>query len=149
MIATDLACWPLVLSVAAGAQTLEDQRAFLGDWTRWLDRGEPFAVLRLFGSSEALVHPEGGARMAKQWMQDNGARMRQTVMGIASVVPASDHERMSRMDIEKAFGVPGGMFADLDAALLWLDGRVFRPRGLALDRAAAAAAASRLAAAPS
>jgi hypothetical protein len=128
-------CWPLAIALAAGAQSLEDQRAFLAMWNGWLGRGTSFAVLRLFVDTEALAHPEGGARLAKQWMQDNAARIRQSVMGLASIVPASAYEKMSRMDIEKAFGVPGGVFRDEDGALTWLAGQVFEPRGVEFDRA--------------
>jgi hypothetical protein len=128
-------CWPLIISLTAGAQSLENQRDFFAALNRWLDRGQPFAVLRLFADAEALVHPEGGARLAKQWLQDNVARMRHSVLGIASVVPESAFEKMSRMDIEKAFGGPGGVFRDHGSALTWLAEQVFKPRAMAFDLA--------------
>jgi hypothetical protein len=126
------------------APTMEEQVAFLAEWDRWLDRGEPFAVLRVFASEAALTHPEGGAREAKQWMQRNGERIRHHVMGLASVVPPSQYERMSRMDMARAFGVPAAVFADTAAALAWLEDDVFRSHALPLDRVAAEAALGRL-----
>jgi len=143
MIRNDLSRWPLVISVASGAPTPDEHAVFLTEWTGRLDRGEPFAVLRQFTSAAALIHPEGGARRAKQWMEDNGVRIRRTVIALASVMQADEYERMKKMNIEKAFGVPGGIFADADAALSWLGADVFQPRGLPLDPAAVRAVLSR------
>ena len=115
MIHHELSQWPLVISVSAGLQTIEGMRAFTDDWNRWLDRGEPFASLRVFADADALVHPEGSAQSAKQWLQERGADIRRHMMGMASVVPADQYEKMRKMDVEKLFGVPASTFADADA----------------------------------
>jgi hypothetical protein len=135
-----------MVSIAAGAKSLDNHRNLFAAWNRWLDRGAPFAVLRIFVDTLALVHPESGARLAKRWLGDNAERMRHSVLGIASIVPASAYEKMSRMDIEKAYGVPGGVFLDRNDALLWLATQVFAPRGMKFDRAGAKAALSGVAA---
>lgn len=140
MIHHELSQWPLVISVSAGLQTLEDMRAFTDDWNRWLDRGEPFASLRVFADADALVHPEGSAQSAKQWLQERGADIRSHMMGMASVVPADQYEKMRKMNVEKLFGVPASTFADADDALVWLGERVMEPRGLRFDLAAVRAA---------
>lgn len=140
----ELGQWPLVISVSAGLQTLDTLQAVTDDWNRWLDRGEPFVSLRVFADADALVHPEGSAQNAKQWLQTRGADIRRQMMGMASVVPADQYERMRKMNVEKLFGVPASTFADTDDALAWIGERVMVPRGLPFDlravRAAIAAA---------
>ncbi|RSZ34377.1 MULTISPECIES: hypothetical protein [unclassified Variovorax] len=136
MIHHELSQWPLVISVSAGLQTLEGMHAFTEDWNRWLDRGEPFVSLRVFADADALVHPEGSAQSARQWLQERGADIRRHMMGMASVVPANQYEKMRKMNVEKLFGVPASTFADSDDALAWLGERVMEPRGLRLDLAA-------------
>jgi hypothetical protein len=147
----ELSQWPLVISVSAGLQTLEGMQAFTEDWNRWLDRGEPFASLRVFADADALVHPEGSAQSARQWLQERGADIRSHMMGMASVVPADQYEKMRKMNVEKLFGVPASIFADADDALVWLGERVMAPRGLPFDLAAVRAVirSARLAAAVS
>jgi hypothetical protein len=147
----ELSQWPLVISVSAGLQTLEGMQAFTEDWNRWLDRGEPFASLRVFADADALAHPEGSAQSARQWLQERGADIRSHMMGMASVVPADQYEKMRKMNVEKLFCVPASIFADADDALVWLGERVMAPRGLPFDLAAVRAAirSARLAAAVS
>jgi hypothetical protein len=151
MLHHELSQWPLVISVTAGLQTLEGMQAFTEDWNRWLDRGEPFVSLRVFADADALVHPEGSAQSARQWLQERGADIRRHMMGMASVVPADQYEKMRKMNVEKLFGVPASIFADADDALVWLGERVMAPRGLPFDLAAVRAAirSARLAAAVS
>lgn len=136
MVRHELSQWPLVISVSAGLQTLESMQAFTEDWNRWLDRGEPFVSLRVFTDADALVHPEGSAQRAKQWLQARGADIRRHMMGMASVVPADQFEKISKMNVEKLFGIPASTFARTDEALAWLRERVMAPRGLVLDAAA-------------
>jgi|GEM_PF-4497034 len=44
-----------------------------------------------------------------------------------------------QMNAEKLFGVPAATFADVPAALRWLQERVYTPRDLMLDAAAISA----------
>ncbi len=105
----------------------------------------------MFADADALVHPEGSAQSAGQWLQERGADIRSHMMGMASVVPADQYEKMRKMNVEKLFGVPASIFADADDALVWLGERVMAPRGLPFDLAAVRAAirSARLAAAVS
>lgn len=120
MIRHDLTHWPLVLSAAAGATSLEEQLDFFSDWTAWLDRGETFATLRVFTDPDALKRPDGGAKEAKAWLQSNGERIKQLVIGMATVVPASALEEMRRINVEKLFGVPAQIFDEANEAAMWL-----------------------------
>lgn len=120
MIRHDLTHWPLVLSAADGTTSLEEQLHFFSEWTTWLDRGETFATLRVFTDTDALKRPEGGAKEAKVWLQSNGERIKQLVIGMATVVPSSTLEEMRRMNVEKLFGVPAQIFDDANEAAMWL-----------------------------
>jgi len=133
MMRHDLSHWPLVISVASTSSTLAEMEAFTKAWEQWMARGESFATLRVFTHSEALTHPPGSAAQAKQWLQQQGETIRQHVMGMATVVPPGDYERLRKMNAEKLFGVPAATFADLPAALEWLTTHVYAPRGLKLD----------------
>ncbi|MPS30610.1 hypothetical protein [Pigmentiphaga sp.] len=136
----DLAHWPLVVSVSTGAPTLADTQAFSQAWDEWLAREQPFASLRVFADAASLTHPPGAAQHVKQWFGRQAPAIRDQVMGMANVVPPEEFERVSRMNIEKLFGVPAATFADLPSALAWLRDRVFAPRGLPFDEAVATAA---------
>lgn len=133
MIRHNLDHWPLVISISEGLQTLDGMQAFTDEWNRWLDRGELFVSLRVFADADALVHPEGGALRAKQWLQERGADVRRLTMGMASVVPPEHFERMRKMNVEKLFGVPAGTFAAHDDALAWIADSVMAARALPFD----------------
>jgi len=135
----DLSHWPLVITVAAKSSTLTEMEAFLQTWEQWLAGGELFAMLRVFTHSESLTHPPGSPPLAKQWLQQQGEAIRQQVMGMATVVPLVDYERLRKMNAEKLFGVPAATFADVPAALRWMKERVYAPRDLMLDAAAISA----------
>ncbi len=100
-------------------------RRFGGALTIWLERAAPFAAPRVFADAEALRHTENGAFPANQWMENNAGRMCHSLMGLASVVPPSAHEKMARMNVEKAVGAKGGIFLDRHDALASLAEQVF------------------------
>lgn len=137
MIRHNLSQWPLVLSVMHGAMTRDEQIGFFSEWTGWLDRGEPFATLRVFSDAASLERPEGGAKEAKAWLQANAERVKSLVMGMATVVPAESFEEVSRMNAEKLFGVPAMSFDDATAAIAWVRDSVLAPRQFSVDVRAA------------
>lgn len=132
MIRHDLDHWPLVLSVADGSMSFEEHLAFLSDWTGWLERGEPFATLRIFSDLDSLHRPEGGAKEAKAWLQANGDSIRHLVVGMATVVPAQALDEVSKMNAEKLFGVPARSFDNATEAAKWLM-PLMQAKGIAVD----------------
>lgn len=124
MIRHDLSLWPLVLSTMKGASTLEAHLEFFAEWSTWLDRGVPFATLRVFQDDGSLERPSGGGKDAKLWLQENGGRIKEQVIGMATVVPAARFDEMSRMNAEKLFGVPAQSFADIKPAIAWIAARL-------------------------
>jgi hypothetical protein len=135
MIRHDLSHWPLVLSTMTGASTPDEQYAFFAEWSGWLDRSVPFATLRVFQDDASLERPSGGAKDAKLWLQENGDKIRQQVIGMATVVPPSRFDEMSRMNAEKLFGVPAQTFATIEPGVAWIVARL-EDNGLTADTAA-------------
>jgi len=133
MIRHDLSHWPLVISVSQDTPSLTEIEAFHQEWNRWLARGEPFATLRLFVDAGSVVQPPGAPALAKQWLQTHSDAVRANVMGMATVVCASEYPRFAKMNAEKLFGVPAAVFDELSAALDWLHERVYAPRELQLN----------------
>lgn len=125
----DLSRWPLVVGVEGEESGLDRYRRFLDAWNDWLARGERFAVLRVLLRDEALTPTAETTRLGKQWMTENAGRVSAHVAGIATVLPPASYARFGRMNTERAFGVPGGNFADLDAAIDWLQDVVFATGG--------------------
>lgn len=136
MIRHDLSHWPLVLTTMTGASTPDEQRAFFADWTAWLDRGVPFGTLRVFRDDASLERPSRGAQEAKLWLQENGDKIKQRVIGMATVVPPGRFEEMSRMNAERLFGVPAQTFSSIEPAMEWIGGRL-ADRGIKFDTAIA------------
>lgn len=144
MIRHDLSHWPLVLTVAQGPSSLPEMQRFIDDWANWLARGMPFATLRVFADSPSLEFPTGSGSLAKEWLKQQGGAIRRQVMGMATVVPASEYERLRKMNAEKLFGVPASTFADLPAAIDWLQEHVYSPHNLSFDGPALSAAVQTL-----
>ncbi|WP_051303394.1 hypothetical protein [Comamonas composti] len=129
----DLSRWPLVVGIYREAATLQTYQAQLDRWQEWFARGEDFALLRVYATPESLLQPEGGAALGKFWLQQHRPLLQRRVMGMATVIlPPEDHARLKNMQVEKAFGVPGGVFASVPQALAWLEKKVFEPAAIAL-----------------
>lgn len=126
MLKNDLSHWPLLITVASGPATQREYEGFFAQWAEWLQQGEPFATLRLFMDDDSLLHPPGSAQHAKQWLQHWGASIRESVTGMATVVPEALYPKVSKMNAEKLFGVPAQTFADIPASLAWLETQVFK-----------------------
>lgn len=127
MIQHDLTHWPLVITVSRGLMTNAEHVQFLADWTGWLDRGERFALLRVFADDGALQHPEGKAehaKAAKAWLKANSESIRSQIVGMATLVPPAHMEQASQMNAEKLFGVPAQAFGNADLAMDWLTDRL-------------------------
>ncbi len=127
----DLSHWPLVVGVYRHRLTQETYLAHLEHWQSWLAREEPFAVLRVYVTPESLAPPDGSAAAGKLWLTQNRPLIQRWVKGMATVVqPTQDYVRLKNIQVEKAFGVPGGVFAHWQPAVEWLHRTVFEPAGI-------------------
>lgn len=127
MITHDLNHWPLIVTVLRGAPTADEQLAFLDQFSRWLDRGERFATLRIYADSDSLLRPQGNGQEAKEWFQSNAERIAGLVLGMARVLPAANLAEARPMP---RLGVPAETFGALDTALSWLIDDILAPNGI-------------------
>ncbi|QTD43617.1 hypothetical protein [Ottowia testudinis] len=127
----DLSHWPLVVGVYREEATLQAYQAQLDSWQAWFAREQPFALLRVYATHGSLAHPEGSAAAGKSWLAQNRPLLQRWVIGMATVIlPPQDYARLKNMQVEKAFGVPGGVFASVEEAIAWLQGEVSGIRDL-------------------
>lgn len=112
--------WPLALVVARGEPTLEQHFESLAAWDEWFSRAEPFRVIRVYCDNASLHHAKGAAQATQEWLNAGAAeKMRELVQSMLIVVPPDRHGSMAKMSVQKAFGVPGGLFPSLEAAFAW------------------------------
>lgn len=113
--------WPLALTVMSGEATLDEHLASLQAWDDWFSNAQPFHVIRVYLDAGSLHHPDGAAQATQRWMSEGAAEnMRTLVQSMLIVVPPGQYERMQKMSVRKAFGIPGGIFPSLDDAFAWL-----------------------------
>jgi len=120
MMQHNLSCWPLVLSISSGRPSLGDLQSYSSSWTEWLNRKERFATLRILLDSSAYGHPPGGAQERKQWFSTNGVRLKEQVLGMATVAPADVVRKMNKIKSNHFLGVSNRAFVSLETALDWL-----------------------------
>jgi len=120
MMQHNLSCWPLVLSFASGKPDLQTLRDYSSVWTTWLERGESFAKLRMLLDSDAYGHPPDGAQERKRWFGSNAQRMKNQVLGMATVAPAEVADKINKIKTDRLFGVPAQAFTTVQNALDWL-----------------------------
>lgn len=113
--------WPLALTIVSGEATLDEHLESLEAWNYWFAKAQPFHVIRVYLDDSSLRHPDGAAQATQRWMSEGAAdNMRALVQSMLIVVPPHQYERMQKMSVRKAFGIPGGLFPSLDAAYAWL-----------------------------
>ena len=113
--------WPLALTLNRGEATLAQHLGSLANWDAWFARAEPFHVIRVYLDADSLKHPAGAGPATQRWMQEGAAeQMRLWVQSMVIVVPPESYERMKKMSVNKAFGIPGALFPSLEAAYAWL-----------------------------
>lgn len=113
--------WPLALTVMSGEATLDEHLESLEAWDHWFSKAQPFHVIRVYLDDGSLRHPDGAAQATQRWMSEGAAEnMRKLIQSMLIVVPPAQYERMQKMSVRKAFGIPGGLFPSLSDAYAWL-----------------------------
>ncbi|WP_156469138.1 hypothetical protein [Cephaloticoccus primus] len=120
MMQHDLSCWPLVLSVSAGKPSLTDLHDYSAAWTAWLDRGEPFVMLRILQDSAANSHPPGGSREGQNWFKAETERFSSLTLALAAAAPPEVVLKKNRIKGGMQRGVPTRAFEQVEDALDWL-----------------------------
>lgn len=125
--------WPLAIVVAEGKVTPRGFRQFLREWSCWLDRATPFALLQIFTCSEAAASFRERSGELGTWSLANSARIRSLVLAVATVVPTSTPAEACDPHRKSVVGVPTRYFTSSRAAVSWLEGSILAPAGLRID----------------
>lgn len=133
MIEYDDTNWPLIIAVAEETVTLADHRHFLDEWSRWLDRGQPFVLLQIFTSEAAAVRRVDASLGDIAWLRGNAERLRKYVLGIATAAPPQCFDELKNTNIAWSTGVPARAFPDGRSAVKWLREDVLAPAGMTVD----------------
>ena len=133
MIECDDANWPLAITIAEDAMTRADHRRFLRQFGRWLDRAEPFVLLRIFVSQAAAEAGESGTAEMRAWLQDNAARMCAFVLAIATAVPRRHEDPAFGIEPDWPPGIPARLFRNGASAIAWLRRDILDPAGMTVD----------------
>jgi hypothetical protein len=131
MIECDDTNWPLAITIVEEPMTRADISSLLEHLRRWLDRSQPFVLLRIFTSVELLSQSENVPRESKPWLEAEGRRMRAYLLGTATVVPHGEHSPGA--DIASPADVPTRVFADGRSAVAWLRKEILTPAGMTID----------------
>lgn len=144
MVLNELRHWPLVITVLYGEPTLEDQQQIFLTLETALHRSQPFATLRIYSNSDSLGRMQGIDQNAEEWRKINGAKLKNVLLGMATVVPVDEVAERTKILGRKANSLPSKVFDEHSAAIDWLNTNVFLPKGLFIDAEAINTLLSRL-----
>jgi hypothetical protein len=133
MVDCDDSNWPMAIVVAEDAVSLADHRRFLQQWTSWLNRAQPFVLLRIFVCNDAMREPIAASRESRNWLAANAARVRSFMPAIAMSVPAGQSIASDSGDFYASLGVPTRWFEDSKAAVAWLQQDILAPIGMVIN----------------
>ena len=95
MITNDLTHFPLVITVFDSAPTIEQQKVFFTQWTRWFKKKQKIVTLRIYKNEN----------------------IQQSVVAMANVLPeTTENQRGSKSRL----GIPNDNFTQIEEAMDWL-----------------------------
>lgn len=113
---------PLALVIAQGKPSIEQHIASLKSWDNWFNNNKPFHVIRFFKDSDSLEIPNGAGKMTQTWMAEGAdMKFRSLVKSMCIVVPKHKYNKMKKMNINKVFGIPGGIFSSINDVFEWFN----------------------------
>ena len=121
--------WPVAIVRLDNTISEAFMKAFLHQWTEWLNRDEPFGMLCFYEGTDSKQSGEV-KKMRKQWLKENRALIRKNMAGMAMVVKASSLVKMMRPIANtmapKVFGCPARIFtwAEQEEANEWLQNQI-------------------------
>ncbi|PSK92678.1 hypothetical protein [Taibaiella chishuiensis] len=145
----DLSLKPCILSLSRGPMSLPTYLEALNNWSAFLDWQEPVVWLRVFDHAALHAGSDREATLAgKAWMARYKDAISRYVQGIIFLVPEVDYPKLSKMNMQKAFGAKGLVCADIEDAFTWINENTPEP-GPFLEQADAIVARVRSAGFPS
>lgn len=114
--------WPLAIAVAQGKLTLQQHLDCLTAWDKWFALDKPFHVIRFYEDVAALEQDKGVGKATQAWMSAGAAEQFRThIKSMLIIVPPEEFPRVEKMSVRKVFGIAGGIFPSINAAIAWLE----------------------------
>lgn len=122
MLYIDDELWPLAICILEDTQSIDEHIQMLEAWNNWFTRDDNFIAVRIYRNETSLAQVDDIARTTKQWLKNGAAdQIRQKIKAMLNIVPPAKYEQMKLLSVEKVFGIPGGIFSDLDSSFEWLE----------------------------
>lgn len=122
--------WVKSVELREGLELFITDCVFRGDshWERWLDRGEPMAVMMVYGGEEQEKLGKEVRKLSNQWHKENRDRIGQRCAGVAMVLRSSKlmaiYKPIVARATKKRMGCPGQVFDNREEARAWLEERL-------------------------
>ncbi len=134
MLSVDEKIKSVIIFYFQGKQNLEAHQRSIKSWEKVLDKQQKVVVIRVFLDSESLEHAPGVGKTTRAWLKDSGGEnIRNYVAAMINIVANDAYQQMTHLNVEAVFGVPGGIFSDVDSAMIWLRENLVKIRQTSLD----------------
>lgn len=117
--------WPLVIFEFSGEQSLEEHKRMLEEWQQLFTRQQKFIAVRIFHDDISVNHSREIGQLTWKWLNDGANKaIQERALAILNITPQASYAKMKNKNVERVFGVPGGIFKNTQDANQWLDNNI-------------------------
>ncbi len=120
MIHSDAHDWPLAVSTSREDASTHAIAQLMAQWTRWLDRGERFAILHLMTDAPTDSPANAVLAQVRDWMQEHAPDVRRNLLGLALVVPRGCPDDLRPVNTDPSQWPPTEVCGNMRSALNFL-----------------------------